>query len=142
MTRIFLDSSVLFSAIYSPRGHSRDLIHMGIRGEITLVVSELVLEETRRNLAQSSPDLLLFLDFAIENIPFEIVRPTKREVLAAAKHVALKDAPILAGAKRAGVDFLASLDKKHILGKPELEDFSGSKIRTPKEVFEQIKTSN
>jgi len=51
MTRIFLDSSVLFSAAYSSRGRARELILRAARGELTLVVSDLVLEETRRNLA-------------------------------------------------------------------------------------------
>jgi predicted nucleic acid-binding protein len=36
--RIFIDSSVLFSAAYSGRGHSRDLLLMAIRGDLTLVI--------------------------------------------------------------------------------------------------------
>lgn len=44
MMRIFLDSSVQFSAIYSSRGHSRDLLLMAAREEITLVISQLVLQ--------------------------------------------------------------------------------------------------
>jgi predicted nucleic acid-binding protein len=49
--RLFIDSSVLFAAAYSNRGHAHDLVQMGIRGQVTLVMSRLVLEETRRNLA-------------------------------------------------------------------------------------------
>ena len=56
MQRLFLDSSVLFAAAYPRTGHARDLVLMAVRGEITVVVSHLVLEETRRNLAESIPE--------------------------------------------------------------------------------------
>lgn len=49
--RLFIDSSVLFSAANSERGHSRDLVIMSARGELVIVLSHYVLEETRRNLA-------------------------------------------------------------------------------------------
>jgi len=138
MTRIFLDSSVLFSAAYSSKGHSRDLLLMAAREEITVVISQLVLDETRRNLAESTPQQTAYLDLIIAAIPFEYIRPTKREVLAAAEHVAMKDAPILAAARKARVDLLVTLDKKHLLGKPELTEISGVAIVTPKEAIEYL----
>jgi predicted nucleic acid-binding protein len=77
MTRIFLDSSVLFSAAYSTHGHARDLILMAIREELTIVTSELVLIETERNLSESAPEKLTVLDRIVANVPFEFVRPAK-----------------------------------------------------------------
>ena len=138
MIRIFLDSSVLFSAAYSSRGRARELILRAARGELTLVVSDLVLEETRRNLAENAPHSLPYLHRVIETVSFELIRPTKREVLEAAKIVVLKDAAILAAAKKAEVDFLVTLDRKHLLGKPELEQFAGAPIVSPKEALERI----
>ena len=142
MTRIFLDASVIFSACYSTRGHSHDLILMAVRGEYDLVSSKLVVEEARRNLAKTSEDYVLFLDFVLENITIEFVRPTKRQVLSAASHVALKDAPIVAAAKRAKVDLLVSLDKKHLLGKPELAKYAETDIVTPQEAVAHIREMN
>ena len=142
MTRIFLDASVIFSACYSSRGHSHDLILMAVRGEYDLVSSKLVVEEARRNLARTSEDYILFLDFVLENIPIEYVRPTKRQVIAAASHVALKDAPIVAAAKRAKVDLLVTLDKKHLLGKPELTKYADAEIVTPQEAVIQLRRAN
>jgi uncharacterized protein len=141
MIRIFLDSSVLFSAAYSAKGHSRDLLILAAREEITLVVSNLVLEETRRNLSSFAPDILPYLDQIIEAIPFEYVRPNKREVIDAAKQVELKDAPIVAAARKANVDFLVSLDKKHLLGKPKVAEFAGTPIITPQEVISVIRNN-
>ena len=132
MVRIFLDASVIFSGCYSTRGFSHDLILMAVRGDYDLVCSELVVEEARRNLARTSEEYVLFLDFVLVNIPIEYVRPTKRQVVAAASHVAQKDAPIVAAAKRAKVDFLVSLDKKHLLGKPELAEYTEVEVVTPK----------
>lgn len=142
MKRIFLDSSVLFSAAYSHRGKSRDLILMAIREEIILVTSEIVIEETRRNLSEFAPETLIFLEYAIENIPFEYVEPTKREVLSAAKQVVMKDAPIAGAAKKAKVDLLVTLDKKHLLGKPELAEFIGAEIVRPSEAVAYIRGPN
>jgi predicted nucleic acid-binding protein len=51
----------------------------------------------------------------------------------------LKDAPILAAAKQAQVDLLVTLDKKHLLGKPELVAYLGKKIVTPKEAVNYLK---
>ena len=142
MKRLFIDSSVLFAAAYSRTGHARDLVLMAVRGEITLVVSQLVLEETRRNLAESAPDRLIILDYITAGIPFEIVKPTKREVIAAARRVVLKDAPIIAAARKARVDHLVTLDKKHLLGKPELAEYVRAPIVTPQEAFERLVQSD
>ena len=138
MTRIFLDSSVLFSAAYSSRGHSRDLILMAIREEVTLVVSQVVLTETKRNLAQSAPEHVVLLDLIEAHVPLEIIDVTKHEVLSAAEHVVLKDAPIVAAARKGKVDLLVTLDQKHLLGKPEITEYIKAKVVTPKELMDQL----
>ena len=142
MKRVFIDSSVLFSAAYSSQGHSRDLILMAARGEVTLVLSQFVLTETRRNLAEAAPDALAWLDLLLVALPYDTVQPVKEEVLGAAKHVALKDAPIVAAAKKAKVDLLITMDQKHLLGKPELADFAGVEIVTPKEAVAILRSIN
>jgi predicted nucleic acid-binding protein len=142
MTRIFLDSSVFFSAVYSAKGHSRDLLLMAAKEEITLVVSQLVIDETHRNIAELFPEKLFFLDRVLEAIPFEYIRPTKRQVLAAAEVTAFKDAPIVAAAKRSKVDFLVTLDRKHLLGKPEIAEYLGAPIVSPKEAVKALQKRN
>jgi predicted nucleic acid-binding protein len=138
MKRLFIDSSVLFSAAYSARGHARDLIVMAAREEVILVISPLVLEETRRNLEESAPETLPLYDLLVQTIPFEIIQPTKEDVLEASQVVVLKDAPILAAAKTSRADLLVTLDRKHLLGKPILVKFIGLEIVTPKEACEKL----
>jgi predicted nucleic acid-binding protein len=136
MKRLFIDSSVLYSAAYSSKGHSRDLLLMAVREEIILVVSQVVLIETRRNLEENGTELAILFDLLVETIPFEIVNPTQEEVIEAAKTVVPKDAPILAAARRAEIDLLVTLDRKHFLGKPELVDYINARIMTPGETVD------
>jgi predicted nucleic acid-binding protein len=138
MIRVFLDSSVLFSAAYSSRGHSRDLLNLAIQGEIGIVISDLVIEETRRNLAKSAPETEAFLDLILDLLPLEYEKPTKREILKAAEVVALKDAAIVAGAKKADVDLLVSLDKKHLLGNTQIGEILGVEVERPQEAVKII----
>ena len=139
MKRLFIDSSVLFSAAYSTRGYARELILMAVREEVILVVSPLVLDETRRNLAESAPETLDLLDLLVKAIPFEYANPTKAEVLSAAQNVALKDAPILAAAKKAQADLLVTHDKKHLLGNSKADVYLGARIVNPKDAVESLK---
>lgn len=131
--RVFLDASVLFAASYSDAGASREIIRLALRGKVKLVTSQLVLEETRRNLQTKAPEVIPDLEHLLKAVGFEIVQPTKREIKFAMKYIAAKDAPILAAAKKAKVDFLVSLDKKHIVNIPEVSKKSRLKIVLPKD---------
>jgi predicted nucleic acid-binding protein len=139
MRRIFVDSSVLFSAVYSSSGHSSDLLTMSAVGEITAVVSEFVITETRRNILELKPDRIAVLDRILNTANLELKNPTTANVAKAAQLIILKDAPIIAAAKTAKVDMLVSLDRRHILGKPELEAYIGAPILTPIEAFQKLK---
>lgn len=137
--RIFIDSSVLFSAANSATGHSRDLLVMGVNQEITIVLSGYVLQETIRNLAQLKQPPLLEFEERLSNAKPEFVEADKQAVLKAGSLIVIKDAPIIAAAKIAKVDMLVSLDRKHILGKPELEKYINAPILTPIEAPQRLK---
>ncbi len=139
--RVFLDSSVLFSACYSSAGHSRDLIALALRGEIQLVSSRFVLEETRRNLERKSAQSLVFLDFILDNIEIEIVKPTKRQVMATARDVEIKDAPIVAAARRGKADILVTLDKEHLLDNQKVAKLAGARVLTPREAVQTVRSN-
>jgi len=132
MTKAFIDASVIFAVSYSATGSARELIYEAIRGRVTLFVSGLVLEETRRNLLRKAPEALDAYKQLLAVEPFKIVRPpTRAEILRAAKYTTLKDAPIVAAAKKAGVRHLVTFDRKHLLEDPTVAQKSGLKIVTP-----------
>jgi len=139
MITVFVDASVFYSACLSGTGASREIFTMCLRGEIALVVSDLVQEETRRNLGQDNPEALPALELFWDTVPFDVVNPTKRQVRAAVAYTALKDAPIVAAAMRAEVDYLVSFDRKHLVGRPEIEQHSGLRILLPGELLREFR---
>jgi predicted nucleic acid-binding protein len=132
MIKVFLDASVLFAAAYSAKGAARDLILLAVNEKLLPVVSQQVLEEVQRNLSYNYPEKTAILDILLEQLPLEVAaNPTKSEVLGAAEYVALKDAPIIAAAINAQVDYLATYDRKHLLNPKIVTEKSGLSIVTP-----------
>src|SRR5688500_8292499 len=103
--RIFLDSSVLYAAAFSATGPARRLILKGLDGSIALSLSDLVLEETKRNLTKNAPSALPSFAILADLLSPFITNPTKVQVLKAAQIVHLKDAPIVAAAVKANADY-------------------------------------
>jgi predicted nucleic acid-binding protein len=113
--RVFLDSSVLYAPVFSATGPARRLILKGFQGSVTFSISDLVLEETKRNLTKNAPLALpSFTGLADLFSPF-ITNPTKADVFKAAQLVHLKDASIVAAAAKSKADYLATYDVKHLL---------------------------
>jgi predicted nucleic acid-binding protein len=142
MLRAFFDSSVLFSAAYSKTGHAHDLVRISAQGDLIIVVSNFVVGEARHNLSDLKVQKLTDLDQILSKASIEIVHVAKEEIIDAAHLIVLKDAPILAAAKAAKVDMLVSLDKKHILGRPALEEYINAPIITPAEAFQRLMASD
>jgi predicted nucleic acid-binding protein len=82
--RVFLDSSVLYAAVFSAPSPARRLLLKGLEGSVTLVISNLVLEETKRNLAKKAPETILYFTIIADLLTPQTTRPTKAEVLRAA----------------------------------------------------------
>jgi predicted nucleic acid-binding protein len=113
--RIFLDSSVLYAAAFSATGPARRLLLKGMEGSVTLAISDLVLEETKRNLTKNAPSALPYFAILTDLFSPVITNPTKAQIVKAAQIVHLKDAPIVAAAVKANADYLATHDVKHLL---------------------------
>ena len=139
MTKVFIDTSVLFAASFSSTGASREIIRLAIRGEISLVVSQLVLEEIERNLTRKAPEVLPIFRQLLDVIPLELSSPSKDEVEQAAQYTELKDAAIVAAARTAEVDYLVSLDRRHLVGVAEVAQGSGLTIVLPEELLKRIR---
>ena len=140
MIQVFVDASVLLAAAYSATEASREIIQSAIRGEIGLMISHLILEEVKRNLQDQVPGAIADLDSFRDAVEFELVQPTKSEVETAMQYCAAKDAPIVAAAKTANVDYLVSLDRRHLVGVPEVSAGSGLRIVLPSDLLEVIRS--
>lgn len=138
--RVFFDASALFAAAYSATGASRSLLLAAARGELTLVISQDVLEEVERNLSRKAPRALPAYRLFIALVAPEIIAdPAIDEVRAAAEHVPAKDAPIIAAVRKAAPDFFVTLDRRHLLGKPAVARFVGTPILTPAEALDRLR---
>ncbi|MCL5960603.1 MAG: PIN domain-containing protein [Chloroflexi bacterium] len=138
--RVFIDSSVLIAAAISARGAARVLILCAFRREVDLQISDLVVEETGRNIARKVPTALPTFHLLRESLPVEVTNPPKTLVLRVAKSVTPKDAPIVAAALKAGAQYLATYDQRHLLSQKEAvkADF-GIIVATPDEILKRLR---
>jgi predicted nucleic acid-binding protein len=137
--RCFIDSSVFYSAIYSNRGYAHELFRLALQSKVILVISQDVLTETRRNLARKAGErAVFFLERIVAETPCEFIEPTKREVWAVSSYVVEKDAHVAAAAKKAEVDLLVTLDRKHLLGNVALAEYLQIPIVEPEEAVRYI----
>ncbi len=134
--KVFLDSSVFFAAAYSTTGSAHDLLQAGLQGKVSLVLSELVLAETERNLLENAPAAHpAFLRFK-QSLVYQLSQPSLNLMTQTAKVVVLKDAAIVAGARAARASFLASYDKCHLLTKrAEIQAAFGITVGAPEEIL-------
>lgn len=114
----FIDASVLVPAAISSRGSARDLIDAGIQGLVMLVVSQDVLDEAERNLRRKAPHA--FGTFWAQRDRLMRVDPTADLVKDISQYIEPKDAHVVAGAIAAGVPYLVSYDRRHLLGESDL----------------------
>jgi predicted nucleic acid-binding protein len=132
---VFIDSSVLYAAAFSPTGPARRLILKGLEGSVALSLSDLVLEETKRNLTKNTPSALPYFTILADLFSSFVINPTKTEVRKAAQIVHLKDAPIVAAAAKAKADYLATHDVKHLLNHAQaIEATYGITVLAPSEL--------
>jgi predicted nucleic acid-binding protein len=139
--RIFLDASALFSAAYSATGAARELLRLGVEEEVRLVTNAFAVTETRRNLGSKAPHAVPLLEAILSSLPLEIrPDPDVEAVLRAAVYVELKDAPIVAGAIEAEVDYLATFDRHHLLNVATVATRSDVTIATPGDILSAIRS--
>ena len=138
---IFLDSSALIAGIISETGAAHVLLQLGETEDIILIISEVVVNETKRSIARKSPDNLDDIQKEIKKSRVKIVSDPLGEEVQANLYLMddPNDVPILLAAMKAKVDYLATHDHKHFLDDPKVAERSGLKIGTPSDVLAWIR---
>ena len=114
--KVFIDTNVLIAGVNSVTGASATILDLCEARVLQMVVSRQVLVEADRNFAAKFPQLVgRFRQFMHNLAPLMVEDPTPESMEKAATIIDRKDAPILAAAENANVDFLITLDKKHFL---------------------------
>lgn len=130
---LFLDSSALIAGIASPTGAARALLLLGETRKIQLSISEQVVAETERAVARKIPAVLSLVRQVILNSGVRIYPdPAYSDVQACLPWMDdPADVPILVAAMAAKVDYLVTLNHKHLLEDASLAQKSGLRIGTP-----------
>jgi len=116
LVKVFLDSSVVFSAFHSDTGGSMRIVREAFEYDIRLVISPRVIEEAVSSLTEKYPHTVPLFPRWLEHAKFSIVpKPSPRLVKQFEKIIASNDAPILAAAQRAKADVLVTLDRKDFI---------------------------
>jgi len=138
---VFLDASVILAGMASPQGGSGFLLQAAKQKKITLIATPLIINEVNRHLAKlklQSKQLKTLLNRQVIRLikdPEEIVISRCRRLTADPD-----DAHVLAGAIVANVNFLLSLDKKHILTKRVKKHLFPIRVLSPKQFWQSLKS--
>lgn len=135
--KVFADSNVWFAAVCSPTGGSSFIFSL-VSKKIQLITTQTVLAEVERNVRQKLEfyHLERFFNLTVKAKPLKAL-PNKNSVVRAKKVIVAKDAIILAEAKRAKVEFLITLDKKHFLTDKVKKFMKGTVVYLPGEFIEK-----
>lgn len=138
--RIFLDTSVVFSAVLSSSGGARKLFHLAEAGLLRLIVGPTVLREAdevvRRKVPASLPLLAQLLDAGrVETTP--AAAPEQLEMAQSLVQY-VPDAHVLAEAICGEVDWFVTHDKEHFLNSRQEIKLS-FEIGTPGDLLQKFK---
>jgi putative PIN family toxin of toxin-antitoxin system len=129
--RVFLDTNVIFSGLYSSRRAPGTILQYFIEGRISVVVSQQVLEEVIRIIKEKLPESLPALKRFLVNVPPEVgVDPSLDEIHYWTKIIHPADAVILAAAIAAKPDYFITSDN-HFLENHTFMEEAGLNIVTP-----------
>lgn len=118
--RVFLDTSVLFAAVLSESGGSRLILNLGEAGAVQLWVGPRVLQEAEAVLARKASESKALFALLLDRAKVSVGPEPDDSAFAEARTVVdySPDARILGEALAAEVDYLVSLDCKHLVGNP------------------------
>lgn len=137
--KVFLDTSALIAGIASSKGAARAVLQLAEIGLIEVFVSKQVIVEADRNIETKLNEMIdEYRKFMGILAPVLVDDPSQKEVKKFSSIIHPDDAPILASAVNAGVDFLVTWDRKHFTRK-NISIRSNMKIVTPGEFLKHFR---
>lgn len=131
--RVFLDTSALIAGVVSPTGAAREVLRLAEANVIELVMSRQVLAEADRNLAAKLPALLDDYHLLLRQLaPVIVEDPSHAAAQEAARVIHRNDAPILAAARIAAVDYLVTWNTRDFLTE-RVRNWASFPVLTPGE---------
>lgn len=136
---VFIDTSALIAGILSPTGAAHEVLRLCETGVVHAVMSRQVLVEADRNLSEKLPALLSdYHAFMLHLSPLIVDDPSAQAIEAAGNVIHHNDAPILAAAIAADVQYLVTWNTRHFQ-KKGVRDYVRFPILTPGEFLEEFR---
>jgi predicted nucleic acid-binding protein len=139
--KVFLDSNVLLSGLFSDKGAPRIILDLlaldlpilaGATGRYNLV-------EVERNLKKKMPKAMPVYHNYLPRLGLEVVAlPTRETVRSMAGIIAEKDIPVLASAIACGAEYLITGDKKDFARLKKTQQRYNLTIVSPSEFLETV----
>ena len=134
--RVFLDTNVLFSGLHSARGIPNRILEAASAGTMTCVVSLTVLQELARNIRRKAPGLAGEFSRFLANTRVEVLGdPSDDETQYWIDAELGSDAPLIAAALAAAVDYFCTGDKRLRARSAEIR---GLTIVSPAELLDHL----
>jgi predicted nucleic acid-binding protein len=132
--RIFLDSNVILSGLFSDKGAPRiilDLLSLGLP-QLAATTGEYNIIEIERNLIKKMPEALPVYEKYLPLLNLDIIPlPLSKEIAKLSGATSQKDIPVLASAINGKVDYLVTGDRKdfsHLTGQYPFKILSPSEF--------------
>jgi len=136
--KVFLDSNVIISGLFSDKGAPRvilDLLCLGLP-MLTAATGEFNIVEIERNLAKKMPDAIPVYKKYLPQLNLDIIPlPSSETIDRLFGLISNKDIPVLASAISSGADFLVTGDKKDFI---KLKGQYSFRILSPAEFLDAI----
>lgn len=137
--RVFLDTNVIFSGLYSPHGAPGKILDLFIQATLHVIISQQVLEEVVRTFKEKLPEALPALNRFLVNSPPEVVaNPSREDIEKWIGLLPMADAAIFAAAVQSESDYFVTGDN-HFTVNRELAEKTGLHICTPTQFLDIIK---
>lgn len=137
--KVFVDSSVWFAAALSPTGGSSESLRRLAVQKIPVLVVKQVIAETVRNLQTKGTPTVTERFFELyASVQPIVIELDKDQIKQAGAIINEKDAPILAGAKVGGCQFLVTLDRRHFLEEKVINFARPTGIGLPRDLLDII----
>jgi predicted nucleic acid-binding protein len=136
--KVFLDTSVIIAGLFSPTGGAHEILRLCETQVISGFISRQVVIEGDRNLTAKLPAALPLFHELLRSLALHILDdPPAAAVQEAARWIHFKDAPILAAAQLAQVDWVITHDVRHF--KVKTVQALPLKIGTPGEFLDAFR---
>ena len=133
IARAYLDSSALFSGVWSAEGGARMILKLGEAEAVEIMISSQVLAEVEGALRKEAPGTLGALALILERSNAKILPDPSKELIKACEKLVNHpgDARVLASVWEVEIDFFVTLDRKHFIENQALKKGAPFLIGTP-----------